>query len=89
MTSMIKDIYNTLIQRTKFTDKISRDLEKEINELLKREERQMDTLEFEHYRNNLYEVATAAEEGGFIKGFRQGVLLMTECFAQDDMALKP
>lgn len=89
MNDRIREIYNTMIQRTKFTDETSRDMEKKINDLLKREERQMDTLEFEHYRNNLYEAASAAEETGFIKGFRYAVLLMAECFVQDDMTIEP
>ena len=89
MNKKITEIYNTMIQRTKFTDEISRDLEKKIKGMLKEEEGQMEMLEYEQYRNKLFEAASIAEEAGFIKGFRYAVLLMAECFEQDDEAVKP
>lgn len=89
MNKKITEIYNTLIQRTKFTDDTSRDMEKKIRELLKKEESQMKPLEYEQYRNKLFQAASIAEETGFIKGFRYAVLLMAECFVQDDIAVKP
>ena len=89
MNKKITEIYNAMIQRTKFTDEISRDLEKKIKGMLKEEEGQMETLEYEQYSNKLFEAASIAEEAGFIKGFRYAVLLMAECFEQDDEAVKP
>ena len=80
MNKKITEIYNAMIQRTKFTD--------EIKELLKKEESQMEPLEYEQYRNKLFEAASIAEEAGFVKGFRYAVLLMAECFVPDDMAVK-
>ena len=34
MNKKITEIYNTMIQRTKFTDEISREMEKKLKELL-------------------------------------------------------
>lgn len=85
MNDKIREIYNTMIQRTKFTDETSRDMEKKIKDLLKEEESRMEPLEYEQYRNQLFQAATIAEETGFIKGFRYAVLLMAECFVQDDI----
>ena len=48
----------------------------------------MEPLEYEQYRNKLFQVASIAEEAGFVKGFRYAVLLMAECFVPDDMAAK-
>lgn len=89
MNDRIREIYNTMIQRTKFTDEISRDMEKKIKDLLKEEESRMESLEYEQYRNKLFQVAAIAEEAGFIKGFKYAVLLMAECFVQDDMTIEP
>ena len=36
MNKKITEIYNAMIQRTKFTDEISREMEKELKELLKK-----------------------------------------------------
>lgn len=88
MNDKIREIYNTMIQRTKFTDGTSSDMEKKIKDLLKEEKLQMESLEYEQYRGKLFQVASIAEEAGFIKGFRYAVLLMAECFVQDDMAVK-
>lgn len=88
MNKKITEIYNAMIQRTKFTDEISREMEKKLKELLKKEESQMEPLEYEQYRNKLFQAASIAEEAGFIKGFRYAVLLMAECFVTDDMAVK-
>ena len=88
MNKKITEIYNTMIQRTKFTDEISREMEKKLKELLKKEESQMEPLDYEQYRNKLFQAASIAEEAGFIKGFRYAVLLMAECFVPDDMAVK-
>lgn len=89
MNGKIKEIYNTMIQRTKFTDGTSRDMEKKIKELLKEEESRMESLEYEQYRGKLFQVASIAEEAGFIKGFRYAALLMAECFVQDDLTAEP
>lgn len=88
MNKRITEIYNTMIQRTKFTDEISREMEKKLKKLLKKEESQMEPLEYEQYRNKLFQAASIAEEVGFVKGFRYAVLLMAECFVPDDMAVK-
>lgn len=89
MNDKIREIYNTMIQQTKFTDGTSRDMEKKIKELLKEEESRMESLEYEQYRGKLFQVASIAEEAGFIKGFRYSTLLMAECFVQDDMTAEP
>lgn len=39
--------------------------------------------EFEQYRDQIYEISSAAEEAGFINGFKYAVMLMSECYARD------
>lgn len=88
MSGKIKEIYDAMIQRTKYTDDISKDMDKKIKDLLKQEESEMESLEYEQYRNKLFQVATIAEEAGFTKGFRYAVLLMAECIVQEDMPVE-
>lgn len=68
-------------QSSKANDQTSQNVQSEVTKLLKKEEKQMDWREFEEYRDKIYVVSSIAEQAGFIKGFKYGVKLMAECFA--------
>ena len=79
MDSKIREIYHNLVQGTAFQREISQELENKINRELRTEKGQMEWKEFEQYRDKAYLIAAAAEEAGFVKGFKYAALLMAEC----------
>lgn len=81
--SIIREIYKEMVQGKPYMDKISKEIEKEITELLK-DEFQKNREEYEQYRDRLYSVAAIAEEAGFIKGFYFAVDLFAECKQRDE-----
>lgn len=70
-------------------DEINQDIQREIEGLLKEENKRMDWQEYEEYRDRAFLIASIAEEGGFIKGFKYAVRLMSECFTQKDTTAEP
>lgn len=80
MDSKVKEIYKHLAQEDKYMKTVSRNVDQEIDRIAKEERVDMDTQEFEKYRNKLFEAASIGEEAGFIKGFKYAVLLLVECF---------
>ena len=83
MCTKIKAIYDSYIQETKGNDDTSISVQNKIQETLRKKKLELDWQEFEQYRDQIYEVSSAAEKAGFINGFRYAVNLMTECYAGD------
>lgn len=82
MESKVKNIYKHLTQEDKYMKTVSRNVDQEINRIAKEERVDMDTQEFEKYRDKLFEAASIGEEVGFIEGFKYAVLLLVECFME-------
>ena len=83
MYTKIKAIYNSFIQETKGNDDASVRVQEKVQEVLREKKQELDWQEFEQYRDQIYEVSSAAEEAGFINGFKYAVMLMAECYARD------
>lgn len=83
MCTKIKAIYNGFIQETKGNDDASVRVQEKVQEVLREKKQELDWQEFEQYRDQIYEVSSAAEEAGFINGFKYAVMLMAECYARD------
>lgn len=80
MHKRIRELYRDRIQDTRYMNEINQHIQREIAELLQEEETRMDWQEYEEYRDKVFQISSIAEEGGFIKGFKYAVRLMTECF---------
>ena len=83
MCTKIKAIYNSFIQEMKGNDDASVRVQEKVREVLREKKQELDWQEFEQYRDQIYEVSSAAEEAGFINGFKYAVMLMAECYAGD------
>ena len=83
MYTKIKAIYNSFIQETKGNDDASVRVQEKVREVLREKKQELDWQEFEQYRDQIYEISSAAEEAGFINGFKYAVMLMAECYARD------
>ncbi len=77
---MIKELYRTMIQGTKFMEEVEKEIEGEVRKLLAEEERRMHWKDYERHRDQAFQLVQLAEEGGFVKGFQYAVRLMAECF---------
>ena len=82
MESKVKNIYKHLTQEDKYMKTVSRNVDQEIDRIAKEERADVDTQEFEKYRDRLFEAASIGEEAGFIKGFKYAVLLLMECYME-------
>ena len=83
MCTKIKSIYDSFIQETKGNDDASRRIQEKIQNVLREKKQELNWQEFEQYRDQIYEISSAAEEAGFINGFKYAVMLMAECYARD------
>ncbi|MCI9533063.1 MAG: hypothetical protein HFH38_15415 [Lachnospiraceae bacterium] len=78
MDGRIREIYNSLLQKNGGKGRIGKEVEQEILNMLKGMEK-LEGQEREECRDNLYVIACAAEEDGFVKGFRYASWLFAEC----------
>ena len=78
---MIRSLYLNLIQDMEVTDDISERLKKEILEILEDDEKETETgmQEYGQCRDKVFRIASAAEENGFVRGFRYAFHLIMEC----------
>ena len=83
MYTKIQAIYDSYIQEMKGNDNASRKVQEKIQDVLREKKQELDWQEFEQYRDQIYEISSAAEEAGFINGFKYAVMLMSECYARD------
>lgn len=82
MGSQIREIYNSQIRDTKYMEELSREVEREINRIVKEEKEKMSIEAFESYRDKFFLTAAMGEEAGFVKGFTYAAMLLAECFAK-------
>lgn len=79
MSKMIRNIYAKMVQESCNTEKIDKDMQEEILDLLKDEEKRLDAESYNQLRDNTFLIASIAEENGFVKGFRYAFWLFMEC----------
>lgn len=78
MDELLRRLYINLIQEMEPEDVLNMKLREEIKKILE-EGGQIKTLEYESYRDKAFKIASAAEESGFVRGFRYAFQLMQEC----------
>lgn len=82
MDKMIRELYGSMLQETGSVDRISRETKEEIMNLLSGEEKEMGKEEYAKYRDFALYIACAAEENGFVKGFKYAFRLFAECMQE-------
>lgn len=83
MEKMIREMYNNMLKETGDMEKISRKTKEEIMVILSSEMEGLEPEEYEKYKDFAFYVGCAAEENGFVKGFRYAFQLFTECMQQE------
>lgn len=78
MDKMIREIYNNMLTETGNRGKLSREMEEEILNLLERVKGDLSQQEYGEYMDNAFFIACAAEEDGFVKGFKYAFRLFAE-----------
>lgn len=76
---MIRNLYLNMIQDIEVTDDISERLKKEILKILEDDEKGIDSQEDGQCRDKAFRIASAAEENGFVRGFKYAFRLIMEC----------
>lgn len=90
MNKRIRELYNSMIQMKNGMDEVSKEIYEKIMELTREEKKTMDWKAYEQYRDKLFLIASIAEEGGFVKGFRYASELMVEVLqGEDEFNVKP
>lgn len=82
MEQMIRDLYAKTIRSGNNTEKIDQNTQEEILNILKDEEKQLGDVNYERLRDTAFLIASAAEENGFVKGFRYAFRLFLECIQE-------
>lgn len=83
MDKMIRKLYNDMLREQEGADKISRGTEEEIRNLLRGEEKEMGKEEYDKCRDFACYIASAAEENGFVMGFKYAFRLFAECMQEE------
>ena len=79
MDKMIRELYNEMLRKTERKGRLGRELEEEAAGLLEDVEKRLGRQEYEEYKDNPLYIACAAEEEGFVKGFKYAFRLFAEC----------
>lgn len=82
MDKIISKLYRDSLLEEGCTDKISKKTQEEIQVLLKDKEGTMEEQEYECYRDEIFLAASAAEENGFVNGFKYAFRLFSECIQE-------
>lgn len=82
MDKMIRELYNNMLWKTEREGRIGKELEEEIEGLLEDVEKKLGQKEYWEYKDNALYIACAAEEEGFVKGFKYAFRLFAECMRE-------
>lgn len=82
MDKMIRELYNDMIRKTEREGRLGKELEEEIEGLLEGVEKKLGEQEYWEYKDNALYIACAAEEEGFVKGFKYASRLFAECLQE-------
>ena len=73
MDKMIRELYNDMLRKTE---------REEVVGLLEGVEKKLGQQEYWEYKDNALYIACAAEEEGFVKGFKYASRLFAECLQE-------
>lgn len=79
MSQMIRRLYLSVRREENGNDTISKELQKEILEILEEEIDKKEGSEFERIRDAAFLIGSAGGENGFVKGFKYAYHLFMEC----------
>lgn len=82
MDEVIRKLHRDLLLEKGCQDKISRKTQEEIYSLLRDKKGQMDGQDYECYQEEIFLAASAAEENGFVSGFKYAFRLFSECIQE-------
>lgn len=82
MDKMIRELYNDMLRKTDREGRLGKELEEEIEGLLEGVEKKLGQKEYWEYKDNALYIACAAEEEGFVKGFKYASRLFAECLQE-------
>lgn len=82
MDKMIRELYGSMLQENGDKERISRETKEEVVNLLSGEEKEMGKEEYAKYKDFAFYIACAAEENGFVKGFKYAFRLFAECMRE-------
>lgn len=71
-----------MVHERNASEKIDKNIQEEILNLFKDEEKQMDEPDYEKFCDNVFMAASIAEENGFVKGFQYAFWLCSECIRE-------
>lgn len=80
MNENTREIYQFLLSETDYLKEAGKNIEKEVEDFLKKGMICLNETEYEKVRDELFAVTEFVEETGFIKGFQYAVMLMAECY---------
>ena len=76
---MIRELYKNLGKETSEKEKLSPEIKAELEETLDKMKKHLDEEAYEQCRDGIYLSVLAAEEDGFVKGFKYAFRLFSEC----------
>ena len=82
MDKIIIKLYKNYLLEQGYTEKINKKTQKEIQALLKDKKGTMGEQEYEYYEDEILLAASAAQENGFVSGFKYAFRLFSECIQE-------
>lgn len=79
MEEIIRKLHKDSLLEKGRKDKMSQKTQEEISSLLRDKKEQLDERDYEDYQEDIFLAASAAEENGFVDGFKYAFRLFTEC----------
>ena len=79
---MIRELYKNIEKKSSRTEKINQKIKAELEETLDKMKKQLDEESFEQCRDGIYLAVLAAEEDGFVEGFKYAFRLFSECIRE-------
>ena len=76
---MIRELYKNLGKETSEKEKLNPEIKAELEETLDKMKKHLDEESYEQCRDGIYLSVLAAEEDGFVEGFKYAFRLFSEC----------
>ena len=76
---MIRELYKNMGKESSRTEKISPEIKAELEETLDKMKKHLDEESFEQCKDGIHLSVLAAEEDGFVEGFKYAFRLFSEC----------
>lgn len=82
MEEIIRKLHkDSLLERGR-KDKMSQKTQEEASSLLRDKKEQLDQQDYTDYQEDVFLIASAAEENGFVDGFKYAFRLFSECMRE-------